>query len=119
MKTRIGTALLLGAALSLYLIPALAAAGEDHAIEHLVIQTANTPEQHEALAKHFHAKAEDARAEAKSHEEMAKVYRLGPHKGTETAQMQRHCKKLAELANAEATEYEALAKGHEEAAKKP
>jgi hypothetical protein len=118
MKTRIGTALLLGA-LSLYLTPAMAAAGEDHAIEHLVIETASTPAQHTALAKHFHAKAEDARAEARSHEEMAKVYGMGPHKGTETAEMQRHCKKLAELSNAQADEYEALAKSHEAEAKKP
>lgn len=118
MKTRIGTALLLGA-LSLYLSPAMAAADEDHAIEHLVIETANTPAQHTALAKHYRAKAEDARAEARSHEEMAKVYGLGPHKGTEVGQMQRHCKKLSELSNATAAEYDALAKEHEAAAKKP
>jgi hypothetical protein len=117
MKTRIGTALLLGA-LSLYLSPALAAADENHAIEHLVIETASTPAQHTALAKHYRAKAEDARAEARSHEEMAKSY--GRHaKLVQVAEMQRHCKKLSELSNATAAEYDALAKEHEAAAKTP
>jgi hypothetical protein len=118
MTTRIGTALLLGA-LSLYLSPAMAAADEDHAIEHLVIETASTPAQHTALAKHFRAKADEARAEASSHERMGRSYGLGPGKGTEKAAMQGHCKKISDQYNAMATEYEGLAKGHDAAAKTP
>ena len=118
MTTRIGTALLLGA-LSLYLSPGLAAAEEAHSLEQLVIETAKTPAEHTALAKHFRAKAEEARAEARRHESMGKSYGLGPVKLTQVAQMQGHCKKLTELNGAMATEYEGLAKGHEAAAKTP
>lgn len=115
MTTRIATALLLGV-LSVCCAAGLAAADEDHTLEHLVIETADTPAEHTALAKHFRAKAEDARAEARSHEETAKSY--GRHaKLVQAAQMQRHCKKLSELSEATAAEYEALAKEHEAAAK--
>ena len=67
---------------------------------------------------HFQAKATEARTEAKRHEAMASSYRMGPHKGTETAEMARHCKKIAENEESIAKEYDALAKSHEEMAKK-
>jgi hypothetical protein len=111
------TALILGA-LALYLSPGLAAAEEDHTLEHLAIETADTPAEHTALAKHYHAKAADARSEARSHEQMAKVYGMGPVKLSQTAQMQNHCKKISQQFETVATGYEELAKLHEAAAKK-
>ncbi len=117
MTTRIATALLLGA-LSLYVSPGLAAAEEADSLEELVIETAKTPAEHAALASHYRAKAEEARADVRRHEKMLRAYGLGPIKGTQVMKMQGHCKKLSELSGSLATEYEGLAKEHEAAAKK-
>ena len=67
------TALLAGA---LFLQPGLAAADDSHSLEQLVIEMAKTPADHSALAKHYQAKAADARAEAAEHEAMAKFREL-------------------------------------------
>ena len=111
---RTATALLTGA---LLLQPGLAAAAESHSLEQLVIEMADTPADHAALAKHYQAKAADARAAAVEHEAMAKSYSAG--KLTERVQMQDHCKKLAAQYTALATQYDDLAKLEEAAAKKP
>jgi hypothetical protein len=112
MMTRTATALLAGA---LFLQPGLATADESHSLEQLVVEMADTPAEHAALAKHFQAKAADARASAAEHEAMAKSYSGG--KLADRAQMQTHCKKLAEQYNAVATQYDDLAKLEEAAAK--
>ena len=113
---KIAVALVLG---SLAFAPRLAAAQtHEKYLEELAIEGADTPAKHEALAMHFAAKATDARSEAKLHEAMAKSYRLGPHKGTETAEMAQHCNKIAENEESIAKEFDALAKSHEEMAKK-
>ena len=112
--SRIALSLIAGA---LLLSPLVARADESHSLEQLVVEMAKTPADHAAIAKHYHAKAEDARAEAKEHEAMAQSYAAG--KLTERVQMQNHCKKLAEQYNATAAEYDGLAKGEEAASKAP
>jgi len=111
---RTATALLLGVIL---LQPALAAADESHSLEQLVVEMAKTPADHAALAKHYQAKAADARASAAEHEAMAKSYSAG--KLAERVQMQSHCKKLSEQYNAVAAQYDDLAKLEEAESKKP
>ena len=106
------TALLAGA---LLIQPGLAAAAESHSLEQLVIEMANTPAEHAALAKHYRAQAADARAAAAEHESMAKAYGAG--KLSQRAQMEEHCKKLSAQYTALATQYEDLAKLEEAAAK--
>jgi len=112
--TRTATALLAGA---LFLQPGLAVADESHSLEQLVIEMAKTPADHAALAKHYRAKAADARAAAAEHESMGKSYAAG--KLSERVQMQSHCKKLSEQYNALATQYDDLAKLEEATAKQP
>ncbi len=115
MRNRIAVALVLG---TLAFSPALASAGEDtHSLEQLVIEMADSPADHAALAKHFRAKAAAARAEAARHESMGRVYVGG--KLALRSQMQAHCRKLAAQNTALADEYEALAKLHDEEAKEP
>jgi len=114
MMKRTGTDLLAGA---LFLQPGLAAADESHSLEQLVIEMAKTPADHSALAKHYQAKAADARAEAAEHEAMAKSYAAG--KLADRVQMQDHCKKLSAQYTALATQYDDLAKLEEAAAKQP
>jgi hypothetical protein len=114
MRSKIGLALLLG---SLLLSPSLAlAADEGHSLEQLVIETADTPAEHAALAKHYRAKAAEARAEASRHEGMARAYALKTKVGARS-QMAEHCKKIAANSTATATEYDALAKLQEAEAK--
>ena len=43
-------------------------------LERLVVEMADSPAEHAAVAKHFRAKAEDARGEASKHESMGRVY---------------------------------------------
>jgi hypothetical protein len=112
MISRISIALLVGA---LALPAGWAAANDTHSLEQLVVEMAQTPEQHAALAKHYRAKAEEARTEARSHEAMGRGY--GGGKIAERQQMQGHCKKLSESFTAVANEYDALAKLHEAQAK--
>lgn len=109
---RTATALL---ACALFVQPGLAAAAESHSLEQLVIEMADTPADHAALAKHFQAKAADARAAAAEHEAMAKSYAAG--KLAERVQMQDHCKKLSVQYNALAAQYDDLAKLEEAASK--
>lgn len=101
-------ALLVAFALS----PAYVRAEEgDHSLEQLVVEMAHTPADHAALAKHYRAKADGARADARRHETIARVYSGG--KMMEREAMRRHCKKIAAESNAMAAEYDELAKIHE------
>ena len=115
MRSKFGVAVLLGA---LALAPSLTVAEEGaHSLEQLVVEMAHTPADHAALAAHYRAKAAAARAEAKRHESMGRVYTGG--KFMERARMQNHCKKIAADQNAIAAEYDELAKLHDGEAKKP
>jgi len=107
MMTRITMALLLGA---LTLTPGLGATEESHSVEQMLVEMAKTPADHAALAKHYMAKAEDARAEARNHMAMGGAY--GGTKVLEAQQKQQHCKKLAGQYEAIAKEYDALASLH-------
>ena len=113
MVTRIGMALLLG---TLALSPGLAAAEESHSLEQVLVEMADTKEEHAALAAHYRAKARDARAEAQNHISMGAAY--GGGKVTERMQMQSHCKKISDQLTATAEEYDALAQFHDAEAKR-
>jgi hypothetical protein len=114
MRKRIGAALLIA---SLALAPAVAFAGAgDPSLEQLVVEMAKTPADHAALAKHFRAKAEAARAAAARHERMGSAYTAG--KLMERERMREHCNKIAASNRAIATEYDELAKVHDAEAKK-
>jgi hypothetical protein len=99
----------------LALSPGFASADESHSLEQLVVEMAKTPADHAALAKHYRAKAADARAEAATHEAMGKSYAAG--KLTERVKMQEHCAKPAAQYTALAAQYEDLAKLEDAAAK--
>lgn len=114
MMKRIAVGLLFGA---LALSPGLALAEEGtHSLEQVVVEMANTPAEHAALAQYYRAKAEDALAEARRHESMGRSYTGG--KITQRQRMKRRCQKLSEKQAQIADEYMALAKLHEEEAKK-
>lgn len=93
----------------------LAFAAGDHGLEQVLIEFANTPAQHQALAAHFRAKAAASRAEAERHREMAKSY--GGAKQVLVEAQRKHCENLATSFETQATEYDALAAGHEAEAK--
>jgi len=88
---------------------------DDSALEQILVSTATTPAQHQALAKYYHAKAADAKAEAENHRSMLRSY-----SGTSTTMAKaqaEHCNKLASLSDAQAAEYEKLAASQEAQAK--
>jgi hypothetical protein len=122
MRSKIKLAILLGA---LILSPGLSIAADEghppghdgHSLEQLVIETADSPADHAALAKHYRAKAAEARAEAARHEKMASTYYLW-NKRTGVDQMGRHCKKIAANSMSSAAEYDALAELHDAESKK-
>ncbi len=120
MHHRTATALVLGAALTAFpsLLPGSTQADEEPvSVEELVVEMANTPGDHAAVAKYFRAKAAEARAEANRHRSMGRVYTGG--KLHHRSQMESHCRKLTAQSNAMADEYDALAKLHDEEAKQP
>lgn len=83
-------------------------------LEHLMIDKATTPADHEALARYYRMKAADATSLAQEHREMAKRYHGKPG---EVRKMKKHCDKIADLNEELAAQYEALAKGEDAAAK--
>lgn len=91
------------------------ASEDEHSLEQLVVEMADTPEQHAALAEHYRSKAAAARSEMQQHQRMGKSYMRG--KMTERNAMKRHCQKIADEQESLAAEYEALAKLHEKEAK--
>jgi len=91
------------------------AEGDGHDLEQVLIESASTPAQHQALAQHFRAKAAEARADAKRHRSMADSYA-----GTKlviAAAQRKHCNDLAVSLEAQAKLYDELAAGHEAEAK--
>ena len=103
--------------LALAVSPGIVSAQEHgHSLEQLVVEMAETPEQHEALARHFRARADEARSEMQRHERMARSY--GGGKISQRQQMRRHCQGISERYAAIAEDLEALAKLHDEEAKK-
>lgn len=84
-------------------------------LEHLMIQNADTPAEHQALANYYRMKAADAKALAAEHRAMAKSYTGGNVASLRT--MKKHCDRIAQLNDELATQYEDLAKGEDAAAK--
>lgn len=113
---RIAVALLFG---TLVLSPGISLADEElPSLEQLVVEMADTPEQHAALARYYRAKAADARAEVARHEGMAGSYaRRGKKTGVQQQKMQKHCKELSASYSAMAGEFDGLARLHDEQAK--
>jgi hypothetical protein len=91
-------------------------AQEDHTLEQLVIEMAQTRAEHEAIAHHYASQAETANADARRHQEMAKTYANAGRAGY--PQMRGHCEQLAKKYDEIAAEYEQLAKLHTEEARK-
>lgn len=98
---------LLGALLAL---PAIGFA-QDHDVEQLVIEMANTPDEHRAVAQHYRAKAEEARKQARQHEGMGRIY--ATQRSAQPQVGRQHCEKLAQNYESIAAEYEELAKFHD------
>ncbi len=117
MRSKIGLVILLGA---LVATPGLTfAADQGHSADHIeqfMVETADTPASHATLAKHYRAKAAEARAEAAQHESMARSY--GMQKRGAMDKMGSHCKKIAANSTSSAAEYDALADLHEAESKK-
>jgi len=87
----------------------------EYSLEELVVEMAESPQQHAALADYYRSKTEAARAEGQRHERMGKSYRRG--KITTRDAMARHCQKIADQQHSFAEEYDALAKLHEKEAR--
>jgi len=102
-------------ALALALSSSAAFAAGEHGLEEVLIESAATPAQHQALAAHFHAKAAAAREEAERHRSMAKSY--GGTKLVVAEAQRKHCTDLAQSLDAQAKLYDELAAGHEAEAK--
>jgi hypothetical protein len=87
-----------------------------HDLETLLIESASTPRQHQALADHFRARAAEERKDAERHRQMGRAYTGGKLGTAQTQSM--HCQRIAESKEAMAAEYEKLAEVHEAEAKK-
>lgn len=106
---------ILGAGLALGLLPTSAWADTDSQhLEHLMVENADTPAEHAALARYYRMKAADARSLANEHRAMAKRYRGKPG---EVRRMEKHCDRIAELNEELAKQYEKLAAGEDAASK--
>lgn len=113
MKTTIAIALALGA-LALSAGPSLA--GTDApTLELFVIEMAQTPAQHTALAQYYRGKAADARSEQSRHEQMAKGY--GAKRVTQQMRMKEHCQAIVKDLADMAKTYDEMATEHENEAK--
>ena len=108
----------LALALGLTLLPTLALADEsaEAGLEQVLVESASTPKQHEALAKYYTEKAKAERAQAAEHKQMATAY--GGAKMVIAQAQKEHCEKLAQAHEAAAKEYDAMASEHESLAKK-
>ena len=83
-------------------------------LEHLMVDNADTPAEHQALARYYRMKASDAKSMADEHRAMAKGYNGKPG---QVRNMKKHCDKIAELNDQLAAQYESLAAGEDAAAK--
>ena len=111
------SALALMAAAMLLAVSPLVQAGEGEGnLVELLVESADTPQEHKALAAYFRGLAGERRAEAKRHRSMANHY--GGGNVTTRQQGKEHCDRLVSLNEEEAAQYEALAKLHEAQAAK-
>ena len=80
----------------------------------MLVDSASTPAQHQALARYFRAKAAEAKALAQTHQAMSRSYAGKPG---EIRNMNKHCDQIAKLNEDLAAQYESMAKAEEAAAK--
>jgi hypothetical protein len=80
-----------------------------------MVDSADTPAQHQALARYFRARAAEAKALAETHQAMSRSYSGKPG---EIRNMNKHCDQIAKLNQDLAAQYESLAKAEEAAAGK-
>lgn len=107
-------ALVLAFSLAFLLAPGLSLAQADDSLEKVLIETADTPAEHQALAAHFRAKAAEAKESAARHRKMLMWY---GSKNPGAVAQSGHCKKIAAKFDELAKDYEELAAGHEAEAK--
>jgi len=107
-------ALALAFSLAFLLAPGVSLAQADDSLEKVLIETASTPAQHQALATFFRAKAAEAKQDAESHRNMTRWY---GSKNPVATKQSGHCKDIAAKFDELAKDYEALAAGHEAEAK--
>jgi hypothetical protein len=98
------------AALGLGGAPAAAADADEHSLVEVLVQSADTPEEHRALADHFRKRAGTLRTAAERHRSMGNHY--GGNEAMRRA-AKRHCDEMAKLDEQMAGQYDELAKLHE------
>ena len=81
----------------------------------VLVDSASTPAQHQALARYFRAEAAKAKALAETHRAMSRSYSGKPG---EIRNMNKHCDQIVKLNQDLAAQYESLAKAEEAAAGK-
>ena len=92
---------------------AQAAAGGNASLLQVMVDSAHTPAEHQALARYFRAQAADAKALAEAHQSMSRSYSGKPG---ELRNMNKHCDEIEKLNQQLSAQYEAMAKGEEAAA---
>lgn len=90
---------------------------EDSSLIQVLIESADTPAEHEALARYYRSKASEARGMAEMHRSMGQRYTGGNI--AKKRQMRKHCDSLVKTSEQLATEYDRLAAIHDEAAAQP
>ena len=84
-------------------------------LEQLVVEMAETSEQHLALANYYHQKAKISQEEAGRHRSMAAAYVAGKFRSRQL--MRTHCEEIVANEESSARAYEALAVLHEQEAR--
>ena len=102
---------LLATALTVTLGPAPATSADEHSLVEVLVQSADTPEEHKALADHFRQRAQSLRTAAERHRTMGSHY--GGNEAMRRA-AKNHCDEMAKLNGQLASQYEELAKLHED-----
>jgi hypothetical protein len=92
----------------------LVVCAQQHDSEQLIIEMASTPAEHQAVARHYRMKADEARQEARRHEAMGRIYATGRNARPGGRQ---HCENIAAKLEEVAAEYEELADLHDEQSK--
>jgi hypothetical protein len=117
-RTLSGVALL---ALAAFAFPVFAARTADDADFLKQVQSAKTPADHEAIAKHYDADAAEATASAVMHRTMGESYKgqaaTASGKGAGISPMPQHCEALAKNYDVEAEHYKAMAQTQRDLAK--
>ena len=104
------------ACLALFLILPLSGKADDGQVRELLVDQANTPEEHAASARYYAGKAQESRHEVVRHQEMGERYSEGKMK--DRRKQKTHCENIASLHVQLVSEYEALARNHRDETKR-